>query len=292
MSEQNTPASDFIPSTTLASSLNDVRLENFEGPLDLLLYLIRKNDLDVYDIPISQITQEYLAYLDLMKDLNLETAGEFLVMASTLMQIKAQLLLPSPESEGDDGPDPRVELVNKLLEYQKYKEAAGILTVWNEKAKDVYYRAVAPQFEDDDFVLKSSVFDLMAAFKRVLDAAPREVGQILIEEIPIEVKIREIMDRLEVHASLAFEELFTGQERRIDLIVTFLALLELVRMKQAVARQSANFESIRIYRIDAAPADDLPTLEEPTPAPTTPLPASEPIPNVEPVLEEHSDGTY
>src|SRR5579864_230668 len=128
----------------------DVRLENFEGPLDLLLYLIRKNDLDIYDIPIAHITQEYLSYLDLMKDLNLETAGEFLVMASTLMQIKAQLLLPSPEAEQEEGPDPRAELVNKLLEYQQFKEAAGILATYNEKAKDVYYRTVPPRFGEEE----------------------------------------------------------------------------------------------------------------------------------------------
>src|SRR3982751_4578970 len=128
----------------------DVRLENFEGPLDLLLFLIRKNDLDIYDIPISQITQEYLSYLDLIKELDLEMAGEFLVMASTLMQIKAQMLLPSPEGEEAEGPDPRQELVNKLLEYQRYKEAAGLLTVYNEKAKDVYYRQVPPPFSEDE----------------------------------------------------------------------------------------------------------------------------------------------
>src|SRR5205823_4610795 len=116
----------------------DVRLENFEGPLDLLLFLIRKEDLDIYDIPIAKITQEYLSYLDLIKELNLETAGEFLVMAATLMQIKSQMLLPSPEGETAEGPDPRAELINKLLEYQRYKEAASVLTVYNEKAKDIY----------------------------------------------------------------------------------------------------------------------------------------------------------
>jgi len=233
----------------------DVRLENFEGPLDLLLYLIKKNDLDISDIPIAQITQEYLAYLDLMKDLNLETAGEFLVMASTLMQIKAQMLLPSPESQTDEGPDPRAELMNKLLEYQQYKEAAGILAGYNEKAKDVYYRTVPPQFGEDDFTLRASVFDLLGAFKRILEEAPREVGQILKEEIPLEVKIREILDLLEVRTSITFEELFKSG-RRLDLIVTFLALLELIRLKQIVARQAEIFGSIRLYRADAVPAQE------------------------------------
>src|SRR5207245_1041518 len=130
------------------------------GPLDLLLFLIRKNDLDIYDIPIANITQEYLSYLDLIKELNLETAGEFLVMASTLMQIKAQMLLPSPEGEEAEGPDPRTELINKLLEYQRYKEAASMLTTYNEKAKDVYYCQAPPPFKDDEFVLSASVFEL------------------------------------------------------------------------------------------------------------------------------------
>src|SRR6266851_8307249 len=107
----------------------DVSLEIFEGPMDLLLHLIKKNDLDIKDIPIAEITHEYLQYLDLMKDLNLEMAGEFLVMASTLMQIKSQMLLPSPEGEEAEGPDPRAELINKLLEYQRYKEAASLLAV-------------------------------------------------------------------------------------------------------------------------------------------------------------------
>lgn len=239
----------------VASAGLDVSLENFEGPLDLLLYLIRKNDLDIYDIPIASITKEYLSYLDLMKDLNLETAGEFLVMASTLMQIKAQMLLPAPEALVDEGPDPRTELVNKLLEYQQYKEAASVLTRYNERAKDVYYRTTPPTFGEEDFTLKASVFDLLGAFKRILEAAPREVGQILRDEIPLEVKIREVLDLLAEKTSVDFAELFPRGRRRIDLIVTFMALLELIRLKQIVARQSDNFAEIRIYRADAAPVE-------------------------------------
>ena len=235
----------------------DVTLDIFEGPLDLLLHLIKKSDLEISNIPIAQITHEYLEYLDLMKDLNLEMAGEFLVMASTLMQIKAQMLLPSPETgEEEAGPDPRAELVNKLLEYQRFKEAAGILTVFNEKAKDIYYRRVPPHFDHDDFVLRASSIDLLSAFKRVLDQAPREVGQILREEITIESKIREVLDILAEKPSMAFEELFSGASKRIELILTFLAMLELIRMKQIVAMQSETFGSIRIFRADAAPEEE------------------------------------
>lgn len=252
---------------SLANAGVDVRLENFEGPLDLLLYLIRKNDLDVYDIPIASITKEYLAYLDLMKDLNLETAGDFLVMASTLMQIKAQMLLPVPDAAEDEGPDPRAELVNKLLEYQQFKEAATILTGYKERAKDVYYRTAAPTFGEDDFTLKASVFDLLSAFKKILEAAPREVGQILRDEVPLEVKIREVMDLLNEKVSLAFVDLFPKECRRVDLIVTFMAVLELIKLKQIVARQSDIFGEIRVYRADAAPAEAEPVAAEPEPTP-------------------------
>jgi segregation and condensation protein A len=241
----------------------DVCLDVFEGPLDLLLHLIKKNDLEISDIPIAQITKEYLGYLELMKDLDLEMAGEFLVMASTLMQIKAHMLLPSPEmSPEDEGPDPRAELVNKLLEYQRFKEAAGLLSVYKEKAKDVYYRNTAPRFEHDDFALRATVLDLLTAFKRVLDQAPREAGQILREEMTIEIKIREVLAILQVQPSMAFEELFSPSSRRIDLIVTFLALLELIRMNQVVAMQSGVFGSIRLYRADVAPVPAAPPSEE------------------------------
>jgi len=230
----------------------DVRLENFEGPLDLLLFLIKKNDLDIKDIPIADITQEYLGYLDLIKDLNLEMAGEFLVMASTLMQIKAQMLLPAPDAPDDEGPDPRTALINKLLEYQKFKEASTILAGFHERTKDVYYRQQVPVFGDEDYTLRASVIDLLSAFKKILEQAPREMGQVLREEIPIEVKIREIMDRLAERESLSFHELFPSGKRRIELIVTFLALLELIRLNQAVARQSEIFGDIHIFRASQA----------------------------------------
>src|SRR5678810_252883 len=119
---------------------HEVHLDIYEGPLDLLLYLIRKNDLSIYDIPISQITSEYLAYIDLMKELKLDMAGEFLVMAASLMQIKARLLLPAPPAEQEEGPDPRAEIINRLLEYQRYKEAAKTLGSRLLSRKDVHYR--------------------------------------------------------------------------------------------------------------------------------------------------------
>lgn len=259
----------------------DVNLEVFEGPLDLLLHLIKKNDLDIKDIPIASITHEYLSYLDLMKDLNLEMAGEFLVMASTLMQIKAQMLLPAPEALQDEGPDPRVELVNKLLEYQRFKEAAGILAVQNERSKNVYYRRIGPQFEREDFTLRATTVDLLTAFKRVLDRAPREVGQILREEITVEMRIDQIKAIFSSRESMDFEELFIDSKRRIDLIVTFLALLELIRMKFVVAMQSEAYARIDLVRYSHKTDEPVPVLEEQVPEPSNMLNQTEPPDDVE-----------
>ncbi len=157
-----------------------MKLEMFEGPLDLLLYLIKKEDMDIRDIRVSQITQEYLAYINLMKELNLETAGEFLVMASTLLQIKARTLLPAPPAgeESEDGPDPRAELVARLLEYQKYKEAAAFLVQKEFESREIYYRNVMPVFMEDDFSLDSTLFDLLDAFKGVLKGASDSVQEL------------------------------------------------------------------------------------------------------------------
>ncbi|MHB9154162.1 MAG: segregation and condensation protein A, partial [Endomicrobiales bacterium] len=167
----------------------DVHLDIFEGPLDLLLYLIKKDDLEIAEIPIAQITSEYLAYLDLMKELNLEVAGEFLVMASTLMQIKARMLLPSQETEEEEGPDPLEELKARLLEYQKYKEVSQLLAHKENEFSQVYYRP-APVFQKDDFSLEVSLFDLMESFRDVLRELPKDVKEIVYKEIPIEEKIR------------------------------------------------------------------------------------------------------
>ena len=142
----------------------EVHLENFEGPLDLLLFLIKKDDLDIYEIPIAKITEEYLATLDLMRELNLEVAGDFLVLAATLMQIKARALLPAPLDAEEGGPDPRAELIEKLLEYQKFKGAAAALGKRAETFKDVFYRG-APVFRDDEKSLDLNLFDLLSAVR-------------------------------------------------------------------------------------------------------------------------------
>lgn len=232
-----------------------VKLEIFEGPLDLLLYLIKKDDMDIQDIKVSEITQEYLSYIQLMKELNLETAGEFLVMAATLLQIKAKMLLPkdAQDEEIQEGPDPRADLVAKLLEYQKYKEAALYLSQKEFEFREVYYRNVLPVFAQDELTLEATLFDLLDAFKDVLKNAGDEVKELLYEEIPLEQKIRELLDLLEGREFIHFNEVFTPAKSRRDLIVTFLALLELVRLKQVIAKQSKAFGEIRIYPVRESP---------------------------------------
>lgn len=226
---------------------NGVKLEVFEGPLDLLLHLIRKNDLNVYDIPISQITAEYLNYLDLMKEMNLDLAGEFLVMASTLIQIKAHTLLPATKTEGEEGPDPRAELVNRLLEYQRFKEASRELHKQYESRKDIFYRGL-PVFTDDDFAMGTTLFDLMDAFRDVLQSLEPGVREVVYEEIPLEVKIREILAYMEDKTFVTFREILRLATTRHGLVVTFLAILELIRLRQVAARQVELFGEIRVYR--------------------------------------------
>lgn len=226
-----------------------VKINIFEGPLDLLLHLIQKDDLDIYDIPISDITREYLNYIDLLTDMNLSVAGEFLVMAATLMQIKAKTLLPSdPLNPEGEGPDPRAELVQKLLEYQRFKEAARFLARGFEEQRDVFYRG-APIFTPEDQVLDLPMAKLLEAFKGVLETAETSIREILFEEIPVEVRIREILDVLESKSFVAFSELFPVGSSRKTLVVTFLAMLELIRLKQVRVSQSENFGEIHISRV-------------------------------------------
>lgn len=240
-----------------------VKLEIFEGPLDLLLYLIRKEEMDIRDIRISDITREYLEYINLLKELNLEMAGEFLVMASSLLQIKAKMLLPSNAASGEEeeGPDPRAELVAKLIEYQKFKAAASLLSRKEFEAREVYYRDVMPVFAEEDYQLSATLFDLMDAFKDVLKTAGDEVKELIYEEIPLEQKVREILDLLEDKECLHFHEIFSAGRTRRELIITFLALLELIRLKQIVARQPEAFGEIRIYPVRQSPEPSSPAPE-------------------------------
>jgi segregation and condensation protein A len=214
-----------------------VQLEIFEGPLDLLLHLIKKNEVRVTDIPIAAITEQYLATLELMQSLSLDMAGEFLVMAATLIHIKSRELLPEgdeePEPDEDEGVDPRAELVRRLLEYQRYKEAAAELEQREVLTRDVFVRATAPVEEAGPREFREiSVFELLGALKRVIDRLPKDiVHEVMLEKITVREKITLLLDRLRSESRIVFESLFSEVQSRMEIIVTFLAMLELVKVR-------------------------------------------------------------
>ena len=228
-----------------------VRLEMFEGPLDLLLHLIHKNELDITNIPIALITEQYLEYLKLMKVLNLDIAGEYLLMASTLLHIKSKILLPtSSEEEEEEGEDPRAELIRKLLEYQTYKNAAAELERKPLLDRDVFIRLALmenPESREEER-MEVSLFELLDAFRQVLERARPEVfHEVMLERISVEEKVQEILSLLQREKrSIAFHLLFPEQASRRLIIVTFLAILELVKTKLVRIFQPAPFETIRI----------------------------------------------
>ena len=231
-----------------------VRLQIFEGPLDLLLHLIKKHEVDIYDIPIARVTQQYLDYLELMQELDLEVAGEFLVMAATLIHIKSRTLLPRPDpTQEDPEEDPREALVRRLLEHQKFKAAAELLhereiqrgAQWGRpdgRVADIVGEAPEPEIEVD-------LFSLMAAFRQVLERA-RQRPQVPLppEQISIETRIAQLLARLSETEACGFEQLFEDVETRGGMIVTFLALLEMIRMRKVRVFQQGNFGPIRVYR--------------------------------------------
>ncbi|MDD5132163.1 MAG: segregation/condensation protein A [bacterium] len=229
-----------------------VKLEMFEGPLDLLLHLIKKEEIDIYNIPVSRITEEYLQYLEMLKMLNLDIAGEFLVMAATLLQIKSRKLLPVPvkDEENTEELDPYQELVKQLLEYKRFKEVASVLAVKEVEQQQVYTRP--PQkierVGDEEYVIEASLFDLLDAFKNVLKSTATTVREIIQEEVKIEDRVRVIREILMVKESLSFEEIFTPESTRIEMVVTFLAMLELIKMKEIRILQTRLFDKIRIFK--------------------------------------------
>jgi segregation and condensation protein A len=232
-----------------------IHVQEFEGPLDLLLYLIRRNKVDIHDIPIAPITRQYVEYLELMKELNLDVAGEFMVMAATLIHIKSKLLVPvdPTEAEGDeDQEDPREALVQRLLEFQRYKEAAGLLHQQAQIRAAQWTRpdTVVPSFDDaGEEMLEAGLFDLISAFKELLDRRKTLLAhEIEAEGKSIEERIEELLALIKEGESLEFLELFASLETKADMIVTFLALLELIRLKQVRVYQRGLFGAIRVFR--------------------------------------------
>jgi segregation and condensation protein A len=229
-----------------------VRLEMFEGPLDLLLHLIREHQLNILDIPIAKITEEYLRYLALMQELDLDVAGEFLVMAATLIHIKSKMLLPPEEAaEGEEAEeeDPRAELVDRLLAYRKFKEAAQTLGL-REAEQALLHRRGASVIElEVEGPLQVSLFELLRAFRDVIRRADMPAPlEITPEELNVGQRIVHLLDRLATESPLEFTTLFAGSARRVEIIVTFLALLELLRRRLATARQAGPMGPIMIYR--------------------------------------------
>jgi segregation and condensation protein A len=251
--------------STLPEDAPLIRLPLFEGPLDLLLYLIRREKIDIYDIPIAPITKRYMEYLDLMHELNLDVAGEFLVMAATLVHIKSKMLVPIEPTEAageDEAVDPREELMRRLLEFQRYKEAAGILHQQAQIRAAQWTRpeTVLPSFDDaGEEMLEAGLYDLIAAFKELLDRRKALIAHEVEDEgPPLEERMDQLLAMIKEGESLEFLELFAALETKAEMIVTFLALLELVRLKKVRVYQRGIFGPVRVFRPVGPPPDSAP----------------------------------
>ena len=233
-----------------------VRLEIFEGPLDLLLYLIKSDEIDIYEISLERLTQQYLEYLQAFKELNIDIAGEFIVMAANLIYMKSRSLLPvdqQPPDEEAEGDDPRWDLIRQLIEYKKFKEAAGQLQLRALEQERIFARegaaaAVAPLRLEE-----VGIFQLISAFQTVLKRleARRDVQEIFGEHFSVSDKIEVILRRIAGETNVRFSDLFGEIVSRVEIVVTFLALLELIRLKQVRATQDNPFDEIEIAPVTA-----------------------------------------
>jgi len=247
-----------------------LQLPGFEGPFDLLLHLIEEHELDILNIPVAFVTERYLHYLALMQELNIDVASDYLVMAATLAHLKSRLLLPTPpaldDADGDEGEqDPRAELIRRLLEYQKYKQAAEQLASRSVLGRDSFTRGALPEIVEGPAPLAAvGVFKLFDAFQKVLERAKIVVDhQIEFERLSITDRINQLVDRLTQHGTLSFDALFDGQWTRPELVVTFLALLEMTRLRLIEVRQA---DALGPITIELAVAEGEPTPEESAPA--------------------------
>jgi len=231
-----------------------VKIDVFEGPLDLLLYLIRKNEVDIYDIPVAEITEQYIEYINLMKMLDLDIAGEFLVMAATLIQMKSAAMLPTGATvEDDELMMTREELVRQLLEYKKFKSAASALSKREEAQRNLFTRSfVDPGFEGLDlkeFRVDATLFDLLSAFRMVLKQLPEDQLTGFREEtFTVQQKIDDILNQFDIRKRVEFATLFAKSSSRLEVIVTFLAVLELIKTRRIIARQAQLFSRIWLYK--------------------------------------------
>jgi segregation and condensation protein A len=228
-----------------------IRLEAFEGPLDLLLHLIKREEIDIWNIPIARITEQYLEYIQLMKDLNINVAGEWLVMAATLIFIKSRMLLPPDPAVTPDETreDPRAELVYQLLEHQKFKNAAQMLHVREEVENAVWNSPPSEVIDEGKDLVAVTIFDLLKAFQEVVQRFESQRGmELQQEEVTIEQKVADIRHLLMVHDTIRFSTLFVRMPSKMHIIVTFLALLELVRLHEIWLYQKKVFDEILITK--------------------------------------------
>jgi len=253
-----------------------VKFEVFEGPLDLLLYLIKKEEVDIYEVNLTQLASQFIQYIETMRELDLEIAGEFLVMAATLMYIKSRELLPVDQQvqvEGEeDGEDPRWELIRQLVEYKKFKDAAAQLSVLEARQEDIFPRTpVKIEFEPEaPSRNEASLFDLLNAVNTVLQRFNQRPEQrdIFEDKWSVSEKIEHLMRAISERPQLKFSELFAGVTSRSEVVVTFLALLELIRLKQLIALQTETFGDIAICRAAlGAQIPETPATDTPQPSP-------------------------
>jgi segregation and condensation protein A len=242
-----------------------VNLDIFAGPLDLLLYLVRKEEVDIYDIPLAKITDQYLRYLDMLKQLDIDLAGDFLVMAATLMEIKSAMLLPKAEPEQmaqEAAGDPRAELIRQLLEYKKYKDAANLLDAAAERQQERFGRPtnlisqLVPEAEPEVDMDRISIWDLLEAFDSVCKAIGTQTytGHIR-DDTPIDLYQIEVLHRLQTEGSLTFERIFEAKPNRLVMVGIFLALLELIRDRLVWAEQGENSSQIYLRALTEEPPE-------------------------------------
>ncbi len=228
-----------------------VTLDQFEGPLDLLLHLIKQNDLDIVNIPIAFITEQYLKYIDDMETINVDLAGEFIVMAAELMQIKSQMLLPQAPSLEEDEADPRADLVRRLLEYRRYKEVAGALQGRHQLERDVFI-PMSPERvpKDEEGPIDGNVYHLITAFQKILKRMPQDrYHEVRIDRISVNAKILAIVDELKTRKMMTLEQMIPETPTRFDIVVTFLALLEMGRLRMIQIHQAGHQEQIYITEV-------------------------------------------
>ncbi|MBU2044903.1 MAG: segregation/condensation protein A [Candidatus Omnitrophica bacterium] len=226
-----------------------IRLDIFEGPLDLLIYLIKRDHLNIYDIPIVKVIDQYIQFLELMKLLDINVASEYLVMAANLISIKSKMLLPRESEVQELEEDPREELIRRLLEYEKFKEAAEFLKSKETERLKYFKRTTSGETGESEVYIEASIFDLISAFKTALKEVPKDIFfEVVKDEFTVEEKIHDLLHLLLVKEKVSLSELFSSAKNKLEIVVIFLSILELIKLKEIVAVQEELFSQILITR--------------------------------------------